>query len=447
MLKDIIYRIKNNRLLVKGLVDTNYYFLAQLSSKVIGILVIPIVARLCSIEEFAYYDLFMLVSSFLSLVATLGIDSGIAIKIVENKDDQKMQASLLVTALFVNTAILLLLWAIGVGVSYADVISSSSYPLMFIHGLFIYTIIYQYNYNIFSFVRWVGKAKEAAWINFSTYFLGIVLGFVLLLIKKEIGYYIAGIIIGNLIGTLLSTYIVRDYLFRLRARLEPAHLKDLMVLSLPYLPTYLSNYAMQFVDRLLVTSAFGMEGLGLYAIVNRLAQIPVFFIQMVANGFQPVIFSNYENEKGQALARMIFNVFWIALIPATAAISFFSNDLLLLFGGEKYLAAEKLLPYIIVSTFMLGSFYLFGFGYSLKRKTLYVTFITLAVVGMIYLLSVYFIKLTGINGVAQATFIATTLGAMVYVWGSEKMYAFGFQLKWMFLAMLASTMILIFVSL
>lgn len=443
MLKRIIYQIKNNQLLVKGIIDTNYYLLAQLSSKVISILVIPIVARLLTVEDFAFYDLFILVTSFISLVATLGIDSGMAIKIVESKANKALQASLLVTTIRINTGTLLLLWLAGIIVYYLKWISPE-YSFMFINGLFIYTVVYQYNYNIFSFVRWVGKAKEAAWVNFITYFLGIIFGFILLLIKKKVEFYIIGIIAGNFIGTLLSTWIVREYLFAKKVAIKTSELTDLMKLSIPYLPTYLSNYAMQFVDRLLITNAFGMEGLGLYAIVNRIAQIPVFGIQLIANGFQPVIFSNYENEKGKRLSQLIFNLFWLAIIPITALTLLFGDYLLLLFGGEKYKAATEILPLIIVSTLMLGCFYLFGFGYSIKRKTLYVTVITLGVVGLIYLFSLYLIQAHGISGVAEATFLATTFGAMLYVLISEKLYSFGYQLKWMFVSIAVTTGLLLF---
>jgi O-antigen/teichoic acid export membrane protein len=427
---------------VKGIVDTNYYMLAQLSAKVIGVLIVPLVARLLSVSDFASYDLFILASSFISLVATLGIDSGIAIKIVENKDNRPMQASLLKTTITIATGILAILWLVSlafIGLGWF----MSDYKILFVNALFAYAIIYQYNYNVFSFVRWVGRAKEAAWVNFATYALGIITGVIFLIYwKAEVQYYILGLIIGNVLGSLLSTWFVRDFLFQEKFFLRGNEFKDLMKLSLPYLPTYLSHYAMQFVDRLLITSAFGMEGLGLYAIVNRISQIPAFIVQLIANGFQPVILSNYGDHKGRKLAQLIFNLYWIALIPATAFTLTWGKDLLAWFGGEKYVAAESILPYLIVSTLMLGCFYLFGYGFAIKRKTIYVTAITLAVVLLIYALSQYFINANGINGVAIATFISTSIGAAVFVVLSEYLYSFGYKLKWMFLSIGATGVLL-----
>lgn len=442
-MKKIISRIKENPLLVRGIVDTNYYLIAQVFSRAIAILVIPIVARILTVKEFATYDLFLLISSFISLLATLGIDSGMAIKIVESKDNKVEQASLLKTSLMMSTAVLLLLWTAAIITSRFEWFPIT-YSMLFINGLFVYTLFAQFNYTVFGFVRWVGKAKEAAWINFITYFLGITLGFLLLIQTKRLEFYVLGIVIGNFFGSLLSTWIVRDYLFKHKFIFQYFYFKDLMKLSLPYLPTYLSNFAMQFVDRLLITNAFGMEALGLYAIVNRIAQIPMFAINLVSYGFQPVIFNNYGNQNGKGLSQLIFNVFWISIVPLTAIIIVFGEPLLSLFGGEKYLAAIKILPFIIVSTLMLGSFYLFGFGYAIKRKTIYVTLITITVVGIIYFASLYLIPIRGISGVAEATFLATTIGAVVYIWLSERLYAFGYQLKWMFVSIAVTTGLLLF---
>jgi O-antigen/teichoic acid export membrane protein len=442
VLQRIIYRVKSNQLLVKGLIDTNYYMLAQLSAKVIAVLIVPLVARLLSVEDFATYDLFILASSFISLVATLGIDSGMAIKITENQNNPTIQASLLKTVVVIATGILVITWLGSFIVLFIGWMPDG-YSMVFVNSLFVYAIVYQYNYNVFSFVRWVGKAKQAAWINFTTYSLGILLGVLFLFFwNAEVQYYIFGLILGNVIGNLLSTWIVKDFIFQRGFSLQAHEFKDLMKLSLPYVPTYLSNYAMQFVDRLLITSAFGMEGLGLYAIVNRIAQIPTFAIQLIANGFQPVIFSNYQNSKGKSLAQLIFNLYWIVVVPAAAASLLFGEDLIMLFGGEKYMKAVTILPYLIVSTLMLGCFYVFGYGYAIKRKTFYVTIITISVVGLIYGLSQYFISANGINGVAIATFASTAVGACAYVTISEYLYSFGYKLRWMYISIVLTGFLL-----
>src|SRR5687767_11123903 len=106
----LISRIKSNELLVKGISDTNFYLLANAGTKLINFLIIPVITRFVGVEQFAIYDLFLLSSGLLSMVAGLGMDSGAAIIIVENKNDLQKLKTLFSQSLASNVAMLLLLW-------------------------------------------------------------------------------------------------------------------------------------------------------------------------------------------------------------------------------------------------------------------------------------------------------------------------------------------------
>ena len=82
-MKTKIKNIFKDDLLKKGLSDSGYYTLANIGSKALGLLIIPILARSVSVEEFANYDLFLIISAFLQIFVILGIDSGIAILMEE----------------------------------------------------------------------------------------------------------------------------------------------------------------------------------------------------------------------------------------------------------------------------------------------------------------------------------------------------------------------------
>ncbi len=436
--------IKKDKLLRQGLTDTNYYFLAQVSAKLIALLIIPVITRLLSVEQFAAFDLFILGSGFLVVITGLGMDSGVALKIVENKNNPKLLSALLVTSVGIAAAFLLLLWAISL-ILYATGVKVYSVSLFFINGLFLYTLIYQYTYNIYNFVRWIGNAKTAAIINFTASVLGIIGGFVCLLIfEKNLEYYILGAISGSILGALFSTFNAWKYIKFYS--LSAAQFKDLMTLSIPYVPTYLSNYLLQFIDRLIITSSFGLAALGLYALVNRIGQVVLFSLQIISSGFRPVIFSNYQDSEGQSLSRKIYNIFWISTVPVTLVAILFSGLAVRLIGGNQYLEAKVILPYIMVSLLYWGSFYLFGFGFQIKRKTSYVTFITIGVVGLIYVLSFPLIRLSGVLGVAQATFVSTMIGAIAYAYFSERLFSFGYNLKLMLIAMTLNTVILLVIK-
>jgi O-antigen/teichoic acid export membrane protein len=434
----ILEYLRANKLLRQGLIDTNYYFLAQVGSRVIGFLVIPVFARLLSVEEFASYDLFILASSFIVLLAGLGMDSGATIKIAENKDNVTMLRGLLFASLSVNVIALLALWLLSMMLWW--LYFTEEFNLFFVHGIFIYTLFYQFSYIVFNFMRWLGNARNAAFINFSSYLLGIGGGVIgVLFFHASINYYIIGATIGSLLGVAMSGFQARNYLaIQPLARDE---FFDLMKLSLPYIPTYLSNYFMQFVDRLLITTFFGLPTLGLFALVNRIGQIVSFGLMVISSGFRPIVTSNYANEEGQGLSRKIFSIYCITTVPVCILTIVLSPFIIRIFGGEQYTEAIPVLPYIVLSVWFLGCFFLFGFGYQIKRKTVYVTAITLSVVVLMCGLSLVLIKYSGMMGIAQATAISAGVGALVYVIVSERLYSFNYPLRFMYLAIATSTAI------
>ncbi len=430
--------VGKNQLLKQGLIDTNYYFLAQIGSRLIGILILPVFARLFSIEDFALYDLFILASSLLMLLAGLGMDSGSAVMIAENRSNHQLLRSLLVTTLTINLATTGLFWFIALVVWYFGF--TEKFSLFFIHGLFIYTWFYQFSYQIYNFIRWLGNARNAAIVNFFSYLLAIGGGlFYILIGGATLTNYIIGATGGSVIGALLSAYQARKYL---RCNfLKPQHFKDLMRLSLPYVPTYLSSYLMQFVDRLLITTFFGLPTLGLYALVNRVGQVVTFGLQTISSGFRPIITANYSTDEGQSLSRKVFNIFWLLSIPVSAISILLAPTIINLFGGVQYEMATSVLPFIILSVWFLGSFFLFGFGYQIRRKTIYVTLITLAVVALVYLLSIVLINFSGMVGIAQATCISAVFGSWIYIFISEKLYRFQYSLRTMVISTFLSLII------
>ncbi len=106
-MKAKIKNIFNNDLLKKGASDSSYYMIANIGSKALGFLVIPILARSVSVEDFANYDLFLIISGFIQVLVTLGIDSGIAILMAESKDDHQKLSFYYVSTLLISVVFLL----------------------------------------------------------------------------------------------------------------------------------------------------------------------------------------------------------------------------------------------------------------------------------------------------------------------------------------------------
>ncbi len=438
------YKIKNifrNDLLIKGLNDSRYYMVANIGSKALGFLVIPILTRSVSVEDFANYDLFLIISSFIQVLVTLGIDSGIAILMAESKDDNQKLSFYYVSTLLISILLLISLMIIfNIGFLFFDELFLLKQEFWILIGLYVlFSII---TYHTFNFLRWQTKAKQAAFLNFFTYIGGAIIGLVILYFQKEVISYIYGLIIGSFLGSLVALYISREYIkcFRILNNSKEL-LKELFKLSLPFVPNYIGNNLIQMIDRLIILMLFGKYELGLYAVIMRLAQIPQFIATTITGGFLPVMYNNYKSENGVKLIRNFFNLY-ITMIPVLFIIVYFLSDwAVLMFGGKDYILFAHLLPIALVSILFVNGTQGGGFGYSIARKTHLIMYITFFSIFINFLLSFLFGWWIGLIGIFLGTLVSGIVRVYLHIFYSEKLYFFGYNLRYMiFISMIVLIM-------
>lgn len=406
------------------MIDTNYYFLANVASKLIGLLVIPVVARMVSVEDFAIYDLFLVIYTILILIVTLGIDSGIAILITEHEANKQKISFYFVFSIILGVvlAVVLYLIAFAINIEYIDD--------TVLNSLFLYLIFNIFSFQSFNFLRWTSAAKKAAFLTFFSSMFSSLLGLLFISFENKIEFFIYGMVIGSFISALFAVYLTFNYikLFKLHSEWL-IDIKELLKLSLPFVPNYLGNNLIQLMDRLVILLLFTSTELGYYAILVRIAQIPLFIYGNIASGFTPIMFKNYTNDKGISLIKNMFRLYFLSSIPVFFIFLLLSDYIILLFGGEKYLTISYLLPIAIVSMIFVNGTIGSGFGYTIKRKTVqivYITFVTVIVSFILsYILGIYF----GLWGILLGTFLSGIFRVILHINYSERLYRFGYDMK------------------
>ncbi|WP_106793794.1 oligosaccharide flippase family protein [Aquimarina sp. Aq78] len=420
-------------LLKKSITDTIYYFIGVSGSKIIGFLIIPFINTFFTVEEFGRYDLFLVAASFISLLIGLGFDSGFAIIIVDNKDNKKLLGYLFTRSLGISFLVLMVLSSFGYFINYNYNFFSFTEFLLLIGYVFTTYI----SASIFNFIRWLGKAKQASFVNFISSSLGIVMAFLFVFFKeqKQIDSIFLGMTLGNLIGMLISLFIVKEYFIFEKLKEGQDKLKELLQISIPFIPTYLSNYLIAFSDRIIIVTLIGdLYFVGLYALLYRIAQIGNLLLGIISKGFLPVMYNNYNTEEGKAYNKKVFDYFNLLLIPLFFVIFFVKSLLINILGGknaENYLEYSNLLPAIFLAIIIFGGMSINGFGYTIKRKTPYISIITLSGVVINFVLSYILMPYLGFSAIIMSTLIASIFSAILYTFFSEKLYEFNYNMRMM----------------
>ncbi len=416
-------------LVKKGLSDSKYYLIANIGNRLLAFLIIPILAKSISVQEFATYDLFLIITSFLNIVVILGIDSGIGILLSESKNSNQQVAFLYLSSIIISFSVISVITIVlSIIFIYTDELFLLNREIWLY--IAIYILFYMITYHTFSFLRWRERAREASFISLFSYILGMVLGVLSLYFKGGVESYIQGLIIGVFIGALISLFVARDYILSFKI-IDNARglLKELFILSLPYIPNSFGNSLMQFVDRFVILMLFGKYELGLYAVIMKLAKIPKIVIDTLSGGFFPIMFKNYKTEKGKKLIRNFFHIYLIS-IPIFFLIAYLIDEPIVeLFAGSKYRDVAYMLPMALVSILFIGATKLNGLGYSIKRKTHYILYITFISIVLNYLFSLLFGYLIGLEGIIVGTLTAGIVKIYLYTLYSEKLYSFGYSFK------------------
>jgi O-antigen/teichoic acid export membrane protein len=431
-------------LVKKGLSDSRYYLIANIGNKALALLVIPILAKTIGVEEFATYDLFLVISAFLHIFVILGIDSGIAVLLAESKNDKKVLSFFYLSTLLISFALISLGSIIlSIIFLYVDELFLLSQEIWVYIGF--YVLFNMINYHTFNFLRWMQRAKEASFITLFSYILGMLIGLFCLYLDSRVESYLQGLVIGLSIGSMIALFISRDYIFGFEI-IEGAkeRLIELFKLSLPFVPNYLAGSLMQIADRVVILMLFGKYELGVYAVITKLAMIPQVIMGTVTGGFLPVMFRNYETKRGKKLIKDFFHLYLI-IIPIAFIIAYFLAEWAVeLFGGANYVSVSYLLPMVLVSILFVQSDQANGFGFSIKRKTHYILYITFMAVVLNYILSYIFGYWIGLEGIILGTLVAGILKTFFYTYYSERLYSFGYSFKLIsFIAILSFMLVIL----
>jgi O-antigen/teichoic acid export membrane protein len=434
-------------LLKRALKDSNFYFISQLGVKLIGVLIMPYLARHTTPAAIGSYDLVLVFVGLISTIIGLGFDSGMSIFVAKFKNDEAILRSLFSFSLWASLVIIIAFFALFLSFQTLQILASFVPGGQLLYIAFLYLLVTHLNYTIFNFLRWRGLAGKASLSGFLTSAFGLIGGVLFFVLSNnDINQYLLGLVVGSSFGVPYSLFLIKSYLSIEIPKKHRAYCKELLLVSLPFVPNYLTNSLMLIVEKFLVNWLLGLGAVGHYAILSRFAQLPNFAMNIVAKGFQPVMFLNYESTDGIKLNKLVYHSFLVFLPMSVGIVGFFSGEILHAFGGEQYVLFANMLPAVIASTLIYGGMGINGMGFTIRKRTFYIMFISGFTILLNLTLSYFSIITFKFNGLAISAPTVAAIGAFVYTWKSEQLHRFGFSLFGTFLSYVLAVLISFYFS-
>ena len=404
----------------KILSDSFLYTLANLLTKGIGFIMIPIYTEYFSTKDYGVIDLLIVTGSILSIVIGLEIHQAVARFFPEAKSEEEKRV-------VVSTA----LWSITI---LYFIFLFLSLPFMSQISLFVFDTLehedilfiaflsfgFNFLYYFFSSqLKWQLKSKQNVLVSFVYSLITAVFTYVMLkFFDGGISSVFIAQIVAATVGIFLSYLYSKEYYGII---LNIQKLKAFIKFSTPLIFSTLIVYIMLYVDRIIINSYLSIEDVGLYGIAFRFASVTTILTVGIQTALTPLLYNNYKNSDTPIAIAKLFNYFMLFSILFVVFLFIYSKKIVLLFANENYIDAHSVIPWLAISVIFSGVIN-FAPGIFVAKRTKYILYINIFTFFLNIILNLLLIKSYKILGAAYSTAISSFIYFLFYYLIGQKYY-------------------------
>jgi O-antigen/teichoic acid export membrane protein len=437
--------VSDYELLVKR---TGLTALANLVVSLSPILLLPILTKILTIQEYGIWALIVVTASLVPMLVTLGLPNAMIrfLAPVKNNDDIREGyysiALVVLGAGFVASLFLLLF-----GQSIATSLLGNNRTVALLLPLI--TFVASYNIVPGTYFRTFQQAKRYSTVAF----LQAVLYVTLVAVFVVFGLGLAGAALGYLITLLLVALISTYYVLRDIGVTMPSfsELKAYLKYGLPFVPSGVSSWALSVSDRYIITFFLGVAWVGYYSpgyqLGNMIGLLAMPFTILVPTA----LYQHYDANRiaeVKTIIRYSIKYFLAVAVPAAFLFSVLSKPILMVLTTPAIAANGYLItPFTALSSVLFGLFSIIVIILTFEKRT--------AIIGTMWIIAA--VLNIGLNlvlvpywGIIAAAL--TTLLGYGFVFGVTVIYSvrhmtldvdFGFILKSIFASIVISSFVLV----
>lgn len=378
----------NKRLLKK----TGFYFIGNLSSKILSVILVPLYAFYITSNDLGQYDYSQTLINILVPIFFMNIWEAVLKFILAEKNEEKENKIMSTTIAFVFMVAIILLIAMNI---YGKIIEEKYIgyiSIMFVsYGI---TVVWQY------YARAKNENKlyvKAAILGTITNFLLNVIMICIFNIKIEalyISYIMSNIVIFLVIEMRLK--VLKDIK---KKNVELSILKKMLAFSFPLVINTISVWLISGFGRVYITSKLGTELNGLYAFANKFSVVVTFFGSVLNMAMiEEAIIIGKEDKLDNKFAKttqIIFEKFLEALIVALPVIYIFYE----IIQNTEYYISRVYVPVLLIYSLLMTMATNIASTLQAENKTKYIFSTTLVGSFFTVIISIIFINKIGIYSV------------------------------------------------
>lgn len=391
------------------------YGLGGVISKIIPLLMIPIVTRLMpSSDYYGLADLSNTVVSFASALAVMGMYDAMYRMFFE-KDDEEFKKSTCSTALLftLSTSVIIFLLMILFRRQIAQYFFSDSKYAYIVYISAIATLVGATNSIISAPTRMQNKRKVFLITNTLSPLISYSISIPLLIA----GYYTIALPLAAVISgvTMELAFAFLNHSWFDRRKFNFPLLKQMLAIAIPLLPNFLIYWVFNSCDKIMVTNIIGIGAAGIYSVGSKLGNVSQLIYIAFAGGWQYFAFSTMKEENQVKSNSMIFEYLGVISFAATAFICALSYPLFSVLFTEQYLSGYLVAPYLFLAPLLQMLFQVACNQFIVIKKTWPNMFILSIGAVTNIAINYFLIPILGIEGASLATLLGYAISDVICV--------------------------------
>jgi len=423
--------------------DALVYGLGGAAGRFLNVILIPVLARLLSPEEFGLIDLVVSAAAVASYVLGLGLSqasSRLYFDIEEPSRRSRLLGTWLLFQATTSFGVCLLLVPLASPIADLLLRDPTLTPYIQVALLYVPTTL------LVGLFQTVLRLRFAPWryslLSLTQIALNVVIIlFLVVALKMGVLGVLAGYLAANAITALLGLGLTwRNF----SLAFSFGGLRQMLRFGLPFVPSNVVGWVMQWSNRYFLVYLATTQAVGFYAVGSRLGGLIWLPITAFQLAWGPLAFSIEREPDAPRTYARVLNYYVLGTSALAVMLSVFARPALLILASPAFYPGHTVAGLVAFALAVNGANQVVSMGLLLAKKTTPIAWITAASAALAVVLNLWLIPLLGAEGAAVAFLASQVVRAgLLYVMSQRHYfipYHLGYAFKAILLAVAAATL-------
>ncbi len=406
------------------------YGLGNISSKLVGFLLLPLYTEHLTVDEYGILTILEISTQILVSIFSFNISTAM-LRWVAETVDKDHQKTIVFTTLVSTTVISILLFLIAI--PFTNELSTlffgtnkfSNYIVL----LFLTSSLGIHNLFPLTLMRLREKSVMFATLNTLMFTITLLLNFYFIAhLKMGVEGILISLLIGQIFLSLITIPLVKA---NINLKFQFSILKEMLSYGLPLVFTTVFALLLTMSDRFIIKYFHGDASVGIYSLGHKIASvINMLIIQSFQLGFLPIAYKKAGEPDSQRFFSKTLTYYTFVLIISALAISLFSKELIMVLAQKKeFWDSYSVIPIISFAFVLKGIQVTFSLSFHYSKKTSHNAVIVIIATVINFVLNVIFVQKYGYIGAAYAMLISIFVMMWLSYYYGQKVYYINYETK------------------